>query len=508
MNKYVLVYITIIIFIISCFNNKNNNRQDYWPQDEWWKLTPEEQGLETDYFIKMLNKIKDTNDGIHSVLIIRNGYLVLDAYFYPFNSDMQHPVYSCTKSVTSALIGIAVDQGKIKNVNKKVIDYFPEYNNKIKNNDKKKDKMTIKHLLTMTSGLKWNDENDIIKLFKSHDWTKCILDMPISYRPGSHNNYNSGNSYLLSVILQKSIDGSLFDYADKYLFKPLNIQDVKWKSSPKGINIGGWGLYLKPTDMARFGYLYLKNGKWNEKQIISKKWVEESIKKHSDGTGWGLGFGYGYSWWLIQGLPYKCYEANGMYGQHITVIPDLDMVVVFTSENIKTPYNYFTEYILKSVKSDMPLQENKEANAVLNKLLDEIKSPVAEKVQNLPNIAKRISGKTYEVTGKGFNFNRISFNFDLNDRSKMKITTSINDSDKIEHFVGLDGLYRITSVIENNFTINYMAKGYWKDENTLVVYGYFGAAYRNKITILFNNDEINIVFNNINGNYFLAGKLL
>ena len=176
-----------------------------------------------------------TGGFIHSVLVVRNGYVVLDAYFYPHTKDVRHDVADVTKTITSALVGIAIDQGAIDGVDQRVLDFFPD----VADPDPKKEAMTIEHLLTMTSGLSWSqigvrhaaDKRSQMEL--SGDWVQFVLDRPMSNKPGKVMNYNSGASHLLSAITQKTIGMTAHSFAEKHLFGPLGIADVSWSSDPQ-----------------------------------------------------------------------------------------------------------------------------------------------------------------------------------------------------------------------------------------------------------------------------------
>jgi CubicO group peptidase (beta-lactamase class C family) len=284
--------------------------------------------MDSDLLAQMLQAIGDRGLNLHSVLVVRNGYIVTEAYFPPYQQDTKHELWSVTKSVVSALVGIATDKGYIDGVNHPVLDYFPDLT--IASSNPRKRTMTLEHLLTMASGLDWSDSEDIFVMVQSRDWPRYVLDGPMAEEPGIRFNYNSGNTHVLSAIIQETSGMSTLDFARKYLFDPLGIFDVEWETDPSGIPIGGWGLWMRPRDMAKLGYLYLNDGIWDGQQIIPVDWVRKSTEKHFQVEEplepWDLYYGYG--WWLHEFGPYA---AHGRGGQFIFVIPDLDMVVVFTS---------------------------------------------------------------------------------------------------------------------------------------------------------------------------------
>lgn len=291
-----------------------------WPTEGWKTSTPEQQGLNAEMLAKMLERIKQEKLKLHSVVIIRHGYLVSETYFENYQADTRHEVFSCTKSVISALMGMAIEQGYIDSVQHKVLDYFPERT--IAHHDARKQAITLEHLLTMTSGL----ESDRGMAY-SQDWVQFMLDQPMVAEPGIKFNYNSGNTHLLAAILQKTTGMQPEDYAQAHLFAPLGIKNVTWDTDPSGLNIGGWGLRMTPRDMAKFGYLYLHGGAWNGQRVVPADWVKMTTPKYIDTDD---GRGYGYAWWQ---LSFGGYAALGYGGQQIIVLPEQDMLVVFTSQS-------------------------------------------------------------------------------------------------------------------------------------------------------------------------------
>ncbi len=244
-----------------------------------------------------------------------------------------------------------------------MLDFFPEID--ASTLDERKRQMTIAHLLTMTSGLDWRElapynGDSMAQMMASPNWVEFVLEQPMAHAPGKVFSYNSGTSHVLSALLQRVTGVSTLAYAQEHLFDPLGISDITWRVDPQGVNIGGWGLSLTTRDMAKVGYLYLRQGLWDNVQLVPSKWVRASTTWQSTGTGPLEGWGYGYQWWLIPDLPYEVFEARGLLGQHIMVIPELDLVIVFTSrvENGNTPISWLESYILPSVQSTTPLPSN------------------------------------------------------------------------------------------------------------------------------------------------------
>jgi CubicO group peptidase (beta-lactamase class C family) len=312
---------------------------------------PEQQGVDSAQLARMFEEIKQKNLSLDGVLVVRHSTIVTEAYFPPYAASTKHEIYSVTKSIISALVGIALQQGSLHDLDQKALDFFGDRT--VAENDVRKQAITLRHLLTMTSGLHWSSDDDS-KLFGGGDLVQLTLDRPMVAEPGSVWNYNSGGTHLLSAILQKATGQSASAFAQAQLFQPLGITDVAWPADSNGVNTGGWGIRMTPRDMAKFGYLYLKGGSWDGQQLVPADWVQASTTKHVDT---GDGRGYGYLWWQ---LSFGGYAALGYGGQEVIVLPDRDMVVVFTATPLdeKSLWRLVSDYIIPAAQSAGPLPEN------------------------------------------------------------------------------------------------------------------------------------------------------
>jgi CubicO group peptidase (beta-lactamase class C family) len=357
-------FITIVVVFFCC--SACPNLQNHYAIDDLPGCDHCTTQLDETILAELVNKIKEGDYGnIHSLIIIHNDSLALEEYFMEWNRHMLHVCASVTKSFTSALIGIAIEQGYIDGIGEKLLNYFSEYDD-IENRDGRKESITLEHLLSMTPGFEWdeisvpytdsegnpNPENDVIKMTENDDWIKYMLDLPMGTNPGRKWNYNSGASHLLSGILQKETNQSLEKFAKDNLFSALGITNWEWYSDPNGTTIGGWGLFLHPVDMAMFGYLYLNKGSLYGNQIVPENWVNESTRRHTTM--------YGYQWWILPDVTAEYPEADGIFyalgyrGQHIVVVPQVNMVIVSTSDNVPDQsgvvFNMLFDYILPAVK--------------------------------------------------------------------------------------------------------------------------------------------------------------
>jgi CubicO group peptidase (beta-lactamase class C family) len=351
-HKCIYFLICILLTLSSCTIQSNSDRplsqqlDPAYPMPDWQTSNPAEQGMDSALLDQMMTDIDDTHLAIHSLLIIRNGKIVLEKYYPGHGRSELHPLYSVTKSFVSTLLGIAADQKKLGDLNNPVIDYFPDMD--FDNPDPQKDSMTLENLLTMTAGLRWFEgDASYNALYRSDDWVKWMLDQPMVEEPSSTFKYCSGCSHILLKILEQSTGMDAVDFATQNLFKPLGIKKFEWERNPQADPIGGWGLSLTSRDMARLGYLYLHNGAWSDSQVVSASWVETATAQHVDPDG---KLGYGYQWWTYP--THGAYAALGRFGQTIFVIPDQNVVIVFTADlpdNHDRIFNLIDNYIIPSV---------------------------------------------------------------------------------------------------------------------------------------------------------------
>jgi CubicO group peptidase (beta-lactamase class C family) len=369
--------------------------------DGWATASLDDVGMNKVVLGELIERIASKEiKNVHGILIVKNGKLVFEEYFEgytfaysgpwssvlnfrgertDFRIDTPHNLASVTKSITSALVGIAVDQGLIQYVDEPVFSYFPDY---AYLRDEQKDRITLEHLLTMTSGLRWNElelwlgdmEHDLIQLFLVPDPMRYVLAKPVVAEPGTAWYYNGGGVNVLGEVIREASGMRIDEFAERYLFAPLGITEYEWDHiSPDMIHASG-NLKLRPRDMAKFGYLYLNGGTWKGQQIISQEWVERSTKA-SVPIPWesleGIlgdeyadlpethGDSYGYLWWLktyhADAQSVDAYFASGWGGQRIYVFPGLDMVVVLTGGNYgakqKEPVDeIITQYVLPAAQ--------------------------------------------------------------------------------------------------------------------------------------------------------------
>jgi CubicO group peptidase (beta-lactamase class C family) len=278
---------------------------------------------------ELIRFIKKENKPIHSLIITKNGNIVKDISFNGYSSQNRHAIYSCSKSITSILVGKAIQQGFIKDVNQKVLDFFPEII--IKEDNRELFNMTIENLLTMTTGLEWIDIKNYGEMWDCNNPVEYFFSRPVQCPPGTRFCYCSGVPHILQFILEKVTGEEVLSYCKKVLFDPLDISDVSWDKADNGL-LGS--IEITPLDMAKIGYMHLNKGMWRGKEVISENWVAISTSKHIDTPDnlnevTNFGAGYGYLWWINY---FRGYHANGFGGQYMFVVPESNLVVVFTGE--------------------------------------------------------------------------------------------------------------------------------------------------------------------------------
>jgi len=440
-----------------------------WPVEDWQSSSPEAQGMDSSSLVQMFETIQKDDIRLHSLLIVRNGYLVTEAYWAPYGPGDKHSVESITKSVVGTLMGIAIDKGMISGVDQKMVDFFA--GRPIGNMDGQKELITLQNLLTMTPGLNCQDLSSAGQgIFQASDRVQYLLDLPVVDPPGTRWIYCSGAVHLLSAILQKAAGMDARTYANNYLFEPLGIPQIEeqdWNHDPQGVTNGIAGLYLTPRDLAKYGYLYLNNGYWNGRQVISDQWVEESTREQAyigkDDYVGGLDRRFGYLWSIFPDQ--RLYGYLGMAGQELFVVPEKKLVIVFTAAlevgKEATLLRLVNEYILPAARSEIALLPAPRLDAKLKTLI-ESSAGSKQPVPALPQTALDITGKNYLLEGNPLGWKDMTFSFQSDsDVATLKIT----GSPTLE--IGLDNQYRLT---ETPGSRPVGLKGYWDTPNTFVLH--------------------------------------
>lgn len=446
-----------IIVISACLSLGCDSSPPATPSD-WPTSTPERQGIDSEALADVVERIDRESLPVDSLLVARNGSLVLDAYFYPYLGDRPHDVRSVTKSITSTLVGIAVDEGLLK-VDQPIVSLFP-------NIDASWHDIELGHLLSMTSGLACGftpDEPELNEMIGSEDFVEYALNLPVAGVPGTAFNYCSPGSHLLSAIVTQVTGMSTHGFAQERLFGPLGIAESTWPTDPQDVSRGWGDLQLYPRDMAKIGQLFLDGGEWNGTQIVSAEWVERAtgsvVTAGADGTG------YGYQWWIPSGPLDGIYEAVGLGGQAIVVWPENELVIVFTGRGVDMRGDIIP-LLVAALEPEGPTEPNPEGNARLNAAIAQaLEPPAARELPELPDAAKAMSNKLYLLEDNPFDTRCVSLGFvSGSEVAAFELTTSTGT---FRMQVGMDGVPRFSEDSPTDFPIGLL--GEWVSPDVFVL---------------------------------------
>ncbi len=325
------------------------------PGDDWKVSTPEAEGLDPMLVAEMYHNAAEL-ETIYSLLVIKNGHLIAERYFNEGSVEQKDRLQSATKSYTSALVGIALEQGYLSSVDQKMMDFFPEVAGQI--TDPRKEQITIRHLLQMRAGYPWEETDPVLweGLLSGH-YPPLIEEFPLIADPGTEFHYSNLTSNWLGIIVARACGTNLKSYAEEHLFLPIDAEVGEWGQDAEGHNNGCGDLHFSARDAAKFGLLYLNDGEYEGNQIIPVDWVHDSLQRYSENinaTGgfpanWGLSFsniGYGYQWWSPKAGDHHFDFAWGHGGQLIVLVSEFDMVIVVTA------YPFYLEHNAESWKHE------------------------------------------------------------------------------------------------------------------------------------------------------------
>ena len=291
------------------------------------RSTPEAQGISSRAILGFVDAAEDSIDALHSFMLLRGGKVVAEGWWYPYNPDSPHRLYSLSKSFTSTAVGLAVEEG-LMSLDDLVLDHFPE--EAPAEPDENLAAMRVRDLLRMNTG-HLKEQADAFWSTERDTWAESFLAVPVGLKPGTHFVYNTGATYMAGLMVQRLTGGTLIDYLTPRLFAPLGIEGATWQSDDEGYNVGGWGLKIRTEDIARFGQLLLQRGMWDGRQLLPEWWVAEATALQTANgsdpdSDWDQG--YGYQFWRCR---HNAYRGDGAFGQYCIVMPDQDAVVAITA---------------------------------------------------------------------------------------------------------------------------------------------------------------------------------
>lgn len=457
--------------------------------------SPESMGVSSAAISRFIEAANASGLGWHSFMLLRHGHRIAEGWWKPFEPRFKHTLYSLSKSFTSTAIGLLVKEGKL-DIHSKLLSFFP--GDGPLNPDENLQKMEIRHLLTMNTG---HAEDTMGKIRSAEGkWTKNFLELPVKFTPGSHFLYNTGATYMLGAVVHKITGQTLEKYLSSRLFAPLDITGYDWETSPERLNTAGYGLRVKTEDIAKFGQMYLQDGKWNGKEILSPAWVKEATSYQTssqEGNGdWAQGYGYQF-WRCKPGF----YRGDGAFGQYCIVMPEEDAVLAVTSESwdMQKSMTICWENILPGIKTGK-LPEDPAALATLRSSLTKLSLPVPTGT-NVSMRNSNIAAKKYTFPNNDFGINSAQFIFSK-DKCTWKLSTKegprilefgwekwLLNGDKGKYIFPVPGRLHMPSQMAGTAT--------WIDDTTLQLDARFvEAMHGDKITCSFTNGKMSLRFLN------------
>jgi CubicO group peptidase (beta-lactamase class C family) len=401
--KYVPLFISLAFLIASCETSQNS--------EELIRSTPESQGVSSKGITDFLNAIDTGKLEFHSFMFLRHGKVIAEGWWEPYAPGSKHLMYSASKTFAATGIGLAISENRLK-ITDKVVSFFPasvpdtlsEY----------MQEMTVRDLLMMSTG-----QDAEPRRGQNDDWIRSFLSKAPTDKPGTVFRYNNTATFMLSSIVQQVTGETLYEYLQPRIFKPLGLKGIDWDLNPQGINLGMIGLRLHTEDMAKFGQLLLRNGKWNGKQLIPEEWVAEASSTKIDSRGgnekiaanindWSQG--YCYQMWRGR---HNSVRLDGMAGQFVILLPDQDAVVIFTAnaQNTQREMDLVWEYLLPAIKDESELSNDTDAyNELLKKLTSLYITPSPAKSVT-SSLVSGISGKPMVFGDNNYGIKEIVFSF-------------------------------------------------------------------------------------------------
>jgi CubicO group peptidase (beta-lactamase class C family) len=372
------------------------------------RTMPERQGVASSAILQFVEALESQIHEIHSFMLLRHGSVIAEGWWSPYGHEHPHLLFSVSKSFTSTAVGLAISEGHFS-IDDFVINFFPD-----DTPDDVSDllaTMRVRHLLSMATGQAEDTWSYMVDR-PDGNWIKGFLNVPVLHTPGTHFLYNTGATYMLSALVQKTTGMKLVDYLQPRLFEALGIENASWQESPQGITAGGIGLSLKTEDVARFGLLYLQKGLWGGHQILPADWVKEATDSQISSSGMQIDWtqGYGYQFWRSR---HGAYRGDGVFGQYCIVMPEQDAVLAITSGidifDMQQPLNLVWDILLPAMSTES-LPDDTVAHDRLTKRLSNLAMQVVQGNAK-SRIASQVSGQIYAVDNNSLNIETMILDF-------------------------------------------------------------------------------------------------
>ena len=401
--KHIPCILGLALLIASC-----NTTQ---PTMELARTTPESQGVTSKGINDFLNAIDTGKVEFHSFMFLRHGKVIAEGWWKPYSAESKHIMYSASKTFTATGIGLAISENRLK-LTDKVVSFFPASVPDTLSEYMKE--MTVRDLLMMSTG-----QDAEPRRGQNDDWIRSFLSKAPTDKPGTIFRYNNTASFMLSSIVQQVTGGTLYDYLQPRIFKPLGLKGIDWDLNPQCINLGMIGLRLHTEDMAKFGQMLLQKGKWNGKQLVPADWISEATSNKIDSRGGNERIPAEINDWF-QGYCYQMWKGrhnsvrlDGMAGQFIILLPDQDAVVILTAnaQNTQREMDLVWEYLLPAIKSGNKLSDDTEAYNGLQKKISSLSIAPSPAKSVTSSMATRISGKSIVFGENNFGIKEMVFSF-------------------------------------------------------------------------------------------------
>ena len=456
---------------------------DGWPTQAWSTSSPEEQGFDSATLAGAFEYIRRHRTPIHSLLVERNGHIILDAYFFPFAEHQRHDLASGTKSVTATLIGALIGRGAIASPDQRILPVFGSDHN----GDERWRQVTFAHLLSMTSGLACHadhGEQTLRDMQQTQHWSEFVLDLPMAAAPGQSFGYCSSGMHLLSAAITRVTGESALDFARTNVFSPLGITNVAWPADPDGVSHGWGDLQMEPRDMAKLGYLWLHGGEWNGAQIVPTSFLNAATQQHSQAP-WHDRYGYGF--WVHPERAPAMYEALGRGGQRISVIPEKNLVVVMTGGGYEP--GEIGVFIQRALRSDSPLPPNPTAERNLAAAVSGAAAPPPPThLIRRTDLERRLSGRVFEFARNALAIQSLSLSF--GEGAEGHLAVSFEDGRIIDGAIGLDGVPRF--LVDPQTCLPASLSGVWSGDSLRLSYDQIGAINAFQLSLTPRQDGVDL----------------
>ncbi len=372
------------------------------------RTTPEQQGIASAAVLDFVEAVEAQIHELQSFVLVRHGSIAAEGWWSPYTREQRHMVFSLSKSFTSTAVGFAVSEGYFS-LDDTLLSFFPDETPADMNDHWAA--MRVRDLLSMSTGQAFDSWAAMVNQTR---WIAGFFEVPVLHAPGTTFLYNTGATYMLSAIVQKTTGMNVLNYLESRLFQPLGIENAAWFESPEGITAGGIGLSIKTEDIARFGQLYLQNGRWNGSQVIPETWITEATALHmtnADHPNPDWSQGYGYQFWRCR---HGAYRGDGVFGQYCIVMPEQDAVLAITGGvdvfEMQKPLNLVWDILLPAMGS-APLPDDPASQRRLTEKLASLACPLVTGQPDSPT-ARQVSGKMYQVDANALGLEEVTLNFD------------------------------------------------------------------------------------------------